>query len=281
MVKASPPPKPKPGYRPQAEDKSIEADVFEFMLLRKRTDAQRFQMTMSCNRSVRKLSLCGLKATDSEVTALRVAQVFLGDSYPPGFEPKGNEMTWIQDSISLAGLLHCVFSELEIPYFITGGVASSTFGDPRSTRDLDIVMQIAPDDINRLVQRLEPQGFYVPGVEDVQSGRMSTLVITHMETIATADLVIAPTDEFTLEQFQRRKSVETPEIGEIYFCSPENLILNKLIWRRNTQSEKQWRDILGILKVQGERLDYAYLIDWADRMGVLNALNQALIEAGV
>ncbi|WP_088891270.1 hypothetical protein [Leptolyngbya ohadii] len=281
MIKASPPPKPKPGYRPQSEDKSIEADAFEFMLLRQRTDAQRFQMAMSCNRSVRKLSLCGLKATGSDLSALRVAQVFLGDRYPAGFEPKGNEMTWIQDSISLAGLLHRIFSELEVPYFITGGVASSTFGDPRSTRDLDIVMQIAPADITRLVQRLEAEGFYVPGVEDVQSGRLSTLVITHMETIANADLVIAPINEFTQGQFQRRKPIEIPEVGEIYFCSPEDLILNKLLWRQDTQSEKQWRDILGILKVQGERLDYAYLIAWADCLDVLEPLNQALIEAGV
>ncbi|WP_242541989.1 hypothetical protein [Leptolyngbya sp. Cla-17] len=104
-------------------------------------------------------------------------------------------MTWIQDSIALAAILHEVFEQVQIDYYITGGVASSTFGDPRATRDLDVVLAIAPLQLEQLVIALEVHQFYVPGVEDVRSGRMKTLGVTHQPTISRADLMMAGSEE--------------------------------------------------------------------------------------
>jgi hypothetical protein len=275
----------KPGYRSQASDTSIETDIFEFALLRQRSNSDRLQMSAILTQGAKQLCLCGLRQTHSSLSetefASAIARAFLGENYPDEFTPTGNEMTWIQDSISLAIQLHTIFEELNILYYITGGVASAAYGEPRTTRDLDAVIAVSPSNIDRLVQRLESEGFYVPGVEDVRSGRMQMLGITHQETIARADLMLAGESNFEREKFNRRRAIAIDGRGTIYFASPEDIILNKLRWSAQSQSEKQWRDVLGILKVQKENLDLDYLNQQAEQLELSSALTRAFTEAGV
>lgn len=272
-------------YRSQASDTSIETDVFEFELLRQRSNSDRALMSAAHTQSTRRLSMSGLKHRFPQLSgvsfAQKVAQSFLGDDCPSNFFTATNEMTWIQDSIALAAILHELFEQVQIPYYITGGVASSTFGDPRATRDLDVVLAVAPLQLERLVIALEAQQFYVPGVEDVRSGRMKTLGITHQPTISRADLVIAGNGEFDVVKFKRRKLIEVIGAGSFYFASPEDVVLNKLRWGRQSRSEKQWRDVLGVLKVQGETLDFNYLQEWSKKLGIDGDLLQAIAEAGL
>lgn len=272
-------------YRSQASDTSIETDVFEFGLLRQRSNSDRALMSAAHTQSTRRLSMSGLKHRFPQLSgvsfAQKVAQSFLGDDCPSNFFTATNEMTWIQDSIALAAILHELFEQVQIPYYITGGVASSTFGDPRATRDLDVVLAVAPLQLERLVIALEAQQFYVPGVEDVRSGRMKTLGITHQPTISRADLVIAGNGEFDVVKFKRRKLIEVIGAGSFYFASPEDVVLNKLRWGRQSRSEKQWRDVLGVLKVQGETLDFDYLQEWSKKLGIDGDLLQAIAEAGL
>lgn len=92
--------------------------------------------------------------------------------------------------------------------------------------------------------------------------------------------MVSGTDEFDRLKFERRRVIEF-EGTALYFASPEDVILNKLRWRQRSGSEKQWRDVLGILKVQTENLDLDYLTQWAEQLGIEAALNQALTEAGI
>jgi hypothetical protein len=206
----------------------------------------------------------------------------LGDDYPQGFIPTGTEITWIQDSISLVIQLQTIFADLEIPHFITGGVAAATYGEPRTTRDLDIVIALSLTELDLMVQRLENEGFYVPGVEDIRSQRLKTLGITHQQTIARADLMLASTSAFDQGQFNRRQAIEIPGRGILYLASPEDLILNKLRWgKQQSQSDKQWRDVLGILKVKGQILDFNYLTQQAEALELTNMSVQVMSEAGL
>lgn len=275
----------KPGYQPQAEDISIETDLFEFALLRQRTNSDRFLMAIAHTQAARRISISGLKfrfpTLDAQAFAQKVAQTFLGNDYDASFIPLGNEMTWIQDSLSLATTLHSILEQIGIPYYITGGVAASTFGDPRTTRDLYVVIAISTDQLDELVQALEAQQFYVPGVDEVRSGRLQTLGITHQVTIARADLMLAGTELFETQKLARRRAINIIGMGCFYFASPEDIILTKLRWRLQSQSEKQWRDGLGILKVQGETLDFDYLFEWAEQLNLVDDLTQALTEAGL
>jgi hypothetical protein len=274
-----------PGYRSQAEDTTIDTDLLQFHLLRQQSPPQRLLMAASLMRSARQFSINCFRRRFSHLTpqqfARKLAEAWLQEYCPPHYVPTGSEMTWIQDSIQLAAQLHRIFEPQDIPYYVTGGVAAIAYGESRTTQDLDVVLAIVPQDIPQLVAALESSGFYVPGIEDVISGRMQTLQITQMETISRADLVIARMDEFDLIKFERRQSYPLPDGTEIYLASPEDLILNKLRWGQRSQSEKQWRDVLGVLKTQQEALDFGYLEQWATQLDLLELTHQAIREAGV
>jgi hypothetical protein len=272
-------------YQPQSIDTSIESDRFFFQLLRQRSPQQRLMMGSDMMRSARQLSLSSLRSSFGDlpepVFAQKVALAWLQEDLPPNFIPHLNQMTWIQDSTGLAAILHQILTTLEIPYYITGGVAAIAYGEPRTTRDLDIVMDIVSTDIDRLVTALEAAGFYVSGVEEVRAGRMMTLGITHIESISRADLVLSQKSEFDLSKFQRIRSIDVPGVGTFKFSSPEDIILAKLLWGKQSQSEKQWRDVLGVLKVQRESLDFDYLTQWAARLEIAESLQRAIAAAGL
>jgi hypothetical protein len=284
MIQAIPKFAIKPGYRPQADDTSVETDLLTFHLLRQRTAGERLRMAASLTRSARKLSLCSLRQQFGYLSptqfAKKIALAWLQENCPPNYIPTGESPMWIQDSVQLAIKLHPIFEELGISYYITGGVAAISYGEPRTTQDLDLVMAISLDVIDRLSDALTEAGFYVPGIDDVKSGRMRTLQIIEMESISRADLVVAGTDEFERLKFTRRRVIEF-EGTALYFASPEDVILNKLRWRQRSGSEKQWRDVLGVLKVQAENLDYGYMRELAEQLGLVDALNQAVTESGV
>lgn len=272
-------------YQPQSIDTSIDSDRFFFRLLRQRSSLQRLKMSADMMQSARQLSLLSLRSRfldlPPEEFARKVAIAWLQEDCPLNFTPSLNEMTWIQDSTGIAARLHTILTRLGIPYYITGGVAAIAYGEPRTTRDLDIVLEIAPADIDRLVAVLEAEGFYVPGVEDVRDGRMTTLGVTDIESISRADLVLSGSESFDQVKFERIRTIDFPGVGALNFASPEDVILNKLRWGRQSQSEKQWRDVLGILKVQGETLDFDYLKLWGMRLDLAEVIDRAIQEAGL
>lgn len=277
-----------PDYQPQAPDTNIDADIYLFARLRQLSLKQRVEMAASHDRGIKKLCLAGIKSRNRgvplEEIRLHFARAVLAEKFLPGFQPTGGDETmWIQDSITLAGELHQILQSVNIPYYVSGGVASSIHGEPRSTRDLDLVIEIQPDQINLLVTALEAAGYYCPAgaVEDLQRGRERMLNITHTETIANADLYVTDTSTFATSQMERRRLLDVEGMPAFWVISPEDLVLQKLAWGRGSQSEKQWRDVLGILKLQTENLDYEYLTQWADNLGLLDFLSQAFSEAGI
>jgi hypothetical protein len=135
----------------------------------------------------------------------------------------------------------------------------------------------------------EANGFYVAGLTDVLAGSLLCLNITHLETIENIDLMISGTDEYDLIKFvgvasplaNRKRLYTLQGSGEVAIASPEDVIISKLIWRRDSQSDKQWRDILGVLKVQQEKLDFAYIQGWIDRFDLKSDWQRAKVEAGI
>ncbi len=273
------------GYRSQAKDTHIDSDRYQFKLLRQRSPWQRLLMAAKLMRGAKALSLHGIKQARGEKYREYFACAVLAEKWLPELIPTSNEQMWIQDSTELASQLHGILEQLGISYYITGGVASIAYGEPRTTRDLDLVVEVKQAYITRLVAALEQAGFYCPpgAVEDIQTGRGQVLSVTHMETILNADIVLSPDNTFERSKMQRRRLESLDEAGimQFWIASPEDLILAKLLWGQTSQSEKQWRDVLGVLKVQGETLDFEYMKQWAKVLGVVDALAQALVEAGL
>jgi hypothetical protein len=272
------------GYCPQSIDTTINADLVRFHLYRQRTTVERLILGAKYKQSARKLSIECLYQSFPELTAeafaQKIANAWLQEKCPIDYTPT-NLMNWSQDPTAIASLLAQILNTANIPYYITGGVAAIAHGEPRATIDLDVVIAIDLTDLPTLAANFEAQGFYVAGLEDVMTGSLRCLNITHLETIENVDLMISGYEEYDLIKFDRSRSYTLPGSGEVAVASPEDVIISKLVWRRESQSDKQWRDVLGILKVQREKLDFVYLRKWVEWFGVDEDWLRAKIEAGV
>lgn len=278
----------KSNYHPQATDTAIEVDIYLFARLRQLSLKQRIEMFIAHDSGVKKLCLAGIKSRHHNVPVEKIRCIFahavLGEKLAPDFQPKGiDERMWVQDSITLAGELHQLFESINISYYVSGGIASSIHGEPRSTRDLDLVIEVQPEQIDLLVRTLETAGYYCPtgAVESLKRKQEQMLNITHTETIANADLYISDTSPYAVSQMSRRMLIDIDGIASFWVASPEDTILQKLRWGKGSKSEKQWRDVLGILKLQAENLDYGYLADWAESLDLVDALSEILTQAGI
>ena len=172
---------------------------------------------------------------------------------------------------------------LGIDYVIGGSVASSYYGEPRSTRDTDLLVRLPAHRLDEFLRALSGR-FYAPeqsARDAVRVGGMFNIV--HLATMHKFDLY--PSRDTTLdeEDFARRRLVPLSPDGtnSSFLGAPEIVVLRKLDWYRrgNLASEHQWRDVLGVLKGQKERLDLDYLRRMAAALEVGELLEQALQES--
>lgn len=173
---------------------------------------------------------------------------------------------------------------LEIPFFVGGSVASGSYGLPRQTNDIDIVADFRGVDIGEFCGLLG-RDFYVDEVtvrEAIQAGRPFNAI--HLQAALKFDFFPAGEEDFVQSELARRRYTVSvvPGLEEIEFpvSSAEDAVLAKLIWFRTggEVSERQWHDILGILKVQADQMEREYLNSWADKLSVAELLERALLE---
>ncbi len=169
-------------------------------------------------------------------------------------------------------------------YRVGGSVASSALGVPRSTLDVDIVCDLSDEDVPRFVSLLA-NAYYVDAdmIRDAIRRRASFNVV-HLETMIKVDVFISksgPYDRVALDRVVRKPLDESSRAYDL--ATPEDVILRKLEWYRlgNEISERQWRDVVGVLQVQHAALDRAYLGHWAALLRVDDLLARAIREAGV
>jgi hypothetical protein len=134
-----------------------------------------------------------------------------------------------------------------------------------------------------LVERLGDE-FYAD-TKRIASGieRRSSFNVIHLASMFKVDVFLVGRDTWSERQIERRRSVEIDEDGtQVLVTSPEDIILHKLTWYREGGhvSDRQWRDALGVLQVQGDRIDRIYLQDIAEELGVSDLLEELLREAG-
>ncbi len=190
------------------------------------------------------------------------------------------------DILAAAAPVAEAFEKLGIPYYIGGSVASSAYGIARSTMDVDMVSDLNPEHVRPLARMLE-FAYYVDEdmiLEAIRSG--SSFNMIHLETMLKIDVFIARNTPYDIETFKRRRSDtlhEEPCAGKFYLASPEDIVLNKLTWFRlgGDVSDRQWNDVLGVLKVQKESLDTVYLQHWASELEIEDLLERALRDAGI
>ncbi len=163
---------------------------------------------------------------------------------------------------------------LEIPYLIGGSTASSIHGWPRMTRAVDVVALVQSEHVDSLVAELQSE-FYVDAEQIREAPRFErSFNLIHLQSAFKFAVFPVGSDRYQHAQFDRRRPETTTLFGpdpiEVSVASPEDVILSKLRWygQGGGVSEQQWNDVLGVIAVQGERLDRDYLQQWATYLGI-------------
>lgn len=171
-----------------------------------------------------------------------------------------------------AELLRYVVDALEdqrLTYMVVGSFASATYGEPRLTHDIDIVLRLPIDAVDRLCGAFPAPEFYVSqsaAREAVRTGGQFNVI--HPSSGNKIDFMIARDDAWGHSQLARRARKPILPDRETFVAAPEDVILAKLCYYREGGSEKHLRDIAGMLRISGEEIDLEYIAHWTQPLGL-------------
>lgn len=159
-----------------------------------------------------------------------------------------------------------------LPYMLSGSMALNFYGQPRMTRNIDLVVEIGRADAAKVVELFEPD--FACDLEEVRDAisREQMFNIIQVEKVMKVDLIIRKSAPFRLEEFARRSKVAL--LGrEIWIVSPEDLLLSKLHWAKDSHSEMQLGDVRNLIDAVPD-LDWAYINRWSTELGVTQLLHE-------
>jgi hypothetical protein len=177
-----------------------------------------------------------------------------------------------------------ILDDLGVPYALGGSMASSFIGEPRSTVDVDVAIRLEAELVEDLLRRARAS-FYLPeeaARRAIEAHESFNLLDT--ETAMKVDLFVVGDSLLDRMQIERRIQVQVPGFPvALWVTSPEDQVLRKLAWFRSggSVSDRQWRDVVGILRVQAPTIDVAYVQRTALEVGLDRDLAAALVEAGL
>lgn len=186
----------------------------------------------------------------------------------------------MDDVLDIAVHVTEILERLGVRHMVAGSLASSLHGIPRATQDIDIVAELSEDRVQPLVNALA-EAFYVDAGAAREAVRDRTRFnAIHLETVFKVDMYLPPAGpegRTSLERARRYVVSNDPE-RHLVVASAEDTVVHKLHWFRlgDEVSERQWKDALGILKVQGNHIDLTYLRRAAEAMGVVDLLDRAI-----
>ena len=174
-------------------------------------------------------------------------------------------------------VLRIVTERLEaagIPYMLTGSMAANYYAVPRMTRDIDLVVELSAGDAERVWALFQPD-FYVDrdAVCDAVAER-GTFNLIHTDLVVKVDFLVRKDSEYRREEFRRRRRITVDDL-HLFVVAPEDLIISKLDWARDTRSAVQLEDVRNLL--DGAELDRTYLTRWVTRLG-LDALYREVLR---
>jgi hypothetical protein len=172
-----------------------------------------------------------------------------------------------------------ILERLRVPYLVTGSIATIYYGEPRFTNDLDLVVQLQNAQIAAFCSAFPAAAFYL----DEESVRQAVdshgqFNVIHPASGLKVDFMIPADTPFNRSRFGRAIRAHPVAECEVNFAAPEDVIIKKLEYFRDGGSEKHLRDITGMLKISAERINRAYIAEWAARLG-LSEVWQAVLAS--
>jgi hypothetical protein len=278
-------------------DTRPEAEAVLIDLLRQAPSWRKIRMIEQLNQQMRALSLAGVQArhpnADETEVQRELAAIWLGPELAAQISgslaerwPLSN-LTNIMLNEATAVTLQVVtiLEELEIPYVIGSSLASTFHGVARATLDTDIVADIGFEHLSILVARLQNDFYISPDALSDAIKHHSAFNLIHLATLFKVDVFVPKPRAFDAAQLANgvRGLLSEESEQQVRISSAEDTILVKLEWYRlgNAISDRQWQDILGVMRVQSHRLDLNYMQRMAGELGVSDLLEAALSEAGL
>ncbi len=186
-----------------------------------------------------------------------------------------------QDMIVLQNFID-ILEEMNIIYALGGSMASSVYGKVRFTQDADIIVEPFDDIAEKLFERLKSQYYISKDAMYHALEHQSSFNIIHLESAFKIDVFVRKNTLFEKQVLARRKPLKLSDTLEkrVSMVSPEDIILLKLCWYRDggCVSQNQWEDVLGVLHVQNEKLDLAYLNKYSAVLKINDLLQKAKLE---
>ncbi|MHB9112359.1 MAG: nucleotidyl transferase AbiEii/AbiGii toxin family protein [Thermoleophilia bacterium] len=177
------------------------------------------------------------------------------------------------DELELIKYVASRLKEAGIEYMMTGSMAMAVYATPRMTRDIDMIIQVSTDDTGKIVS-LFRDDFYIDETsvrQAVQNRGMFNII--HNKSIIKVDFIVRKDEKYRALEFLRRQQIDIEGVP-VSIVAPEDLILSKLVWAKQSNSELQQRDVGQMLSVLGD-LDNEYLDEWSGALGVEDLLNKA------
>jgi hypothetical protein len=156
--------------------------------------------------------------------------------------------------------------EAGIPYMVTGSMALNYYAVPRMTRDIDLVVEVAPVDTERLCELFQEDFYLEPETVREAVARAGTFNLIHTRLIVKVDMVVRKSDDYRRTEFGRRRRVSLDD-RVIVVVAPEDLVISKLHWASQTRSEVQLGDVRNVLQSVAA-LDRTYLEHWIGHLGL-------------
>lgn len=283
-------------HAPALSDTPPEIEMIQVALLRQATVTKRIRLARSLSQTTMQLFRRAWREAHADANKMEVLLtsvtlnygVELAERLRDHLRVMGEEEISMSQPDILLALSPVVdaFEQLGIDYYIGGSVASSAHGVPRSTVDIDLVADLHEERVARFVERLQ-DAYYVDDQMIRQAlARRGSFNLIHFATMLKVDVFIPKARAFDREVAHRTEAHaldEGEEARTFYFASSEDVILAKLEWYRagGEVSERQWSDVLGVMKVQAQTLDFDYLKRWAEQLSLGDLLARALAEAAI
>ena len=183
----------------------------------------------------------------------------------------------MQDPIEIATDTGARLDAIGVAWVTGGSIASSVHGEPRSTQGVAMVVALPVRHVAPFAKAMGRDYYVDADAMHVAVTAGESFNAVHFTSAIKVDFFVAGDDPFEAERLQSRQRIDTPN-GVLYVDTAEHTLLRKLerYRRRGEVSEWQWRDVLAIARIQGDRLDLEHLRVWAGRLGVMDLLERVM-----
>ena len=172
------------------------------------------------------------------------------------------------------------FDQAGVPYTLTGSFASAHYGVPRSTQDIDFVIEATPSEVRNLIRRLPSDEYYSDLDAALEAQRRESLFnVIDLRTGWKIDLIFRKSRPFSRQEFSRRQLVDL-QGSRLFVASAEDVILAKLEWAKLAKSQRQIEDAAAVLRLRSEALDRPYMEQWISDLELRDQWSAAQLATG-